>query len=247
LSTNRPARDFRTASPRFAGEPLYADAFENAPHAMALIAPKGQILEANRSLRRMLGYRKHEIQSLSVSDITHPDDLATEAEQRRRLASADIGRYELVQRYIRKDRVPIWVRLSASASRGGTSEPSYFVAQVESVASHDSLQSSDATDSWLPRVGDAMLSAIHEIGNCLTPLMLNTEMIVEQSPRGEISESAQEIFKAARRIAFTLRRLRRVEDARPVAYLGQSRMLDLRMLAPPMETRSEKSDTAGAA
>ncbi|MFL5504751.1 MAG: PAS domain S-box protein [Gemmatimonadaceae bacterium] len=247
MSTNRPARDLRETNTRFVSEPLYADAFENAPHAMALIAPEGQILEANRALRRMLGYRKPEIGALNVSDITHPDDLATEVEQRRRLACADIGRYELVQRYIRKDRVPIWVRLSASASRVGASEPSYFVAQVESVAAHDSLRSSDATEGWLPRVGDAMLSAIHEIGNCLTPLMLNTEMIVEQSPRGEICESAQEIFKAARRIAFTLRRLRRVEDARPVAYLGQSRMLDLRMLAPPSEKRSEASDAAGAA
>lgn len=246
MSTNRPARDFRTPSPRFASEPLYADAFENAPHAMALIAPRGQILEANRALRRMLGYRKHEIQALNVSDITHPDDLATEVEQRRRLASADIGRYELVQRYIRRDRIPIWVRLSASASRGASEAP-YFVAQVESVAAHGSVRSSDASEGWLPRVGDAMLSAIHEIGNCLTPLMLNTEMIVEQSPRGEICESAQEIFKAARRIAFTLRRLRRVEDARPVAYLGQSRMLDLRMLPPPSEKCSEEPDAAGAA
>ncbi|MFL5530107.1 MAG: PAS domain S-box protein [Gemmatimonadaceae bacterium] len=247
MSTNRPARDLRETNTRFVSEPLYADAFENAPHAMALIASNGEILQANRALRRMLGYRKDEVRSLKVSDITHPDDLATDLQQRRRLASADIGRYELVQRYLRKDRVPIWVRLSTSASRGTASDPAYFVTQVEPVASQTPLQNGDGADGWLPRVGDAMLSAIHEIGNCLTPLMLNTEMIVEQSPRGEICESAQEIFKAARRIAFTLRRLRRVEDARPVAYLGQSRMLDLRMVAPPSEKRSEESDAAGAA
>jgi hypothetical protein len=30
-----------------------------------------------------------------------------------------------------------------------------------------------------------------------------------------------------------LRRLRSIQDCQPVAYLGQSRMLDLRMVAPP--------------
>lgn len=118
MSTSRPENQVG-AAPRSDNEPLYADAFENAPHAIALIAPDGSILEANRSLCGMLGFSRDELLDLNVSDITHPDDLGTEAEQRRRLASADIGRYELVHRYVRKDRVAIWVRLSVSATRRG--------------------------------------------------------------------------------------------------------------------------------
>lgn len=68
---------------------------------------------------------------------------------------------------------------------------------------------------------------MHEIGNTLTPLMVNTELIVEQSRSKPIREFAKEIFKAARRIAFTLRRLRKIEGVQPVAYLGEERMLDL--------------------
>jgi hypothetical protein len=49
----------------------------------------------------------------------------------------------------------------------------------------------------------------------------------------EISESANAIFKAARRIAFALRRLRGLEDVQSVAYVGQDRMLDLRTVPPP--------------
>jgi hypothetical protein len=63
--------------------------------------------------------------------------------------------------------------------------------------------------------------------------MMNSEMIVEQAPRDDVGDLAKQIFKAARRIAFALRRLRPIEDPRPAAYVDQNRLLDLRVVAPP--------------
>jgi PAS domain S-box-containing protein len=211
---------------------------------MALIAADGSIIQANRSLCRMLGFTRNELHVLSSNDITHPDDLETEVEQNRRLAAADIGRYELVQRYVRKDGQVIWVRLSVSAARRMPGGPVYFIAQVESVPSQNSADAGDSHAAWLARFADATLSAFHEIGNSLTPLMLNAEMILEESKRVDIRESAHQIFKAARRIAFTLRRLRSIQDCQSVAYLGQSRMLDLRMVAPPGSEAVLREDPA---
>ena len=241
MSTIRPDQAGRTA----ANELLYADAFENAPHAMALIASDGSIVQANRSFCRLLGFSKSEICGLNLRDVTHPDDLETDVEQRHRLATADIGRYELVERYLRKDRVQLWVRVSMSGIRRSSAEPTSFVVQVEAAAAQDYSESRASAD-LLARFSEATLSAMHEIGNCLTPLMLSTEMIVEQTPRGEVHELAQQIFKAARRVAFALRRLRPIEDTQPVAYLGQNRLLDLRMVAPHADTIDESSE-AGAA
>jgi PAS domain S-box-containing protein len=246
LSANRQEELRREVSVGRQGESLFADAFENAPNAMALIAADGSIIQANRPLCRMLGFTRNELQALNSSDITHPDDLQTEVEQNRRLGAADIGRYELVQRYIRKNGEAIWVRLSVSATRRNPGGPVYFIAQVESVPPQNSADAGDSHDAWLARFGDATLSAFHEIGNSLTPLMLNAEMIVEETKRADIRESAHQIFKAARRIAFTLRRLRGIEDAKPVAYLGQSRMLDLRMVPPPAHEPTVPRETGMA-
>jgi len=79
--------------------------------------------------------------------------------------------------------------------------------------------------------------------------MMNTEMLVEQtaSSESEISESAKQIFKAARRIAFTLRRVCGIGEVQPVAYLGQNRMLDLRLLRPRLSTGSEEPPPADVA
>jgi PAS domain S-box-containing protein len=226
---------------------MFADAFEYAPHALALIAPDGKILQANRLFCRMLGMKANEIIDLSVADITHRDDLATDTEQRYRLASSDLSRYQLVLRYLRKNREMIWVRLSVSPVRRKSGTPSYFVVQIEGVAPKVLSQSADLPEVSLSRLNDATLSAIHEIGNCLTPLMVNTEMIVEQATRGDVRDLAHQIFKAARRIAFTLRRLRPIDDLQPVAYVGQSRLLDLRMVAPTSETAADSTDEVGAA
>lgn len=236
MSTIRLEKSLPSISKRRAYEWLFADAFDHAPNGMAVLDAEGRFIQANHLLCSLLGFTRDELLHLTSNAVIHPEDAATEAEQRRRLASGEINRYQLVQRFMRRDGESTWVRLSVSASRRDSATPEYYVLQVES-AVQDPDAANEAHDSWLARVGDATLSAVHEIGNTLTPLMLNTEMIVEQSKRGDISDSAQEIFKAARRIAFTLRRLRGISDVQPVAYLGQDRMLDLRLVAPPKDER----------
>ena len=244
MSKIRPSPSARHSKSNVGGQHLFAAAFENAPHAMTLITADGGLAEPNRNLCRMLGFSRSELCALRASDIVHPDDVETDREQRNRLAASDIGRYDLVQRFVRKDLQTIWARVSVSAVRSSSPEAAFFVAQLEPVPPHNCVEAS--TTAWYARFGEATLAAIHEIGNSLTPLMLNTEMLVEQSRGDEISQAAREIFTAARRIAFTLRRLRRVQDPPRIAYLGENRMLDLRLVAPQSQ-RNPSSGEAGAA
>lgn len=199
---------------------------------MALLDSEGRITHASIAFCRMLGFTQSELLGSALSEITHPGDIETEVEQRKRLASGEIDRYQLVERLIREDEAATWVVLSVSACRRISGFPKYFVLQIES-ASEDRSAGNGGPDALAHLLGEA----VHEIGNTLTPLMVNTQLIVEQSTAGEVRESAHVIFNAARRIAFTLRRLRGLKDFQSVAYLGESRMLDLRKVAPP-----EKAD-----
>ena len=241
---SRPEKSLRrNAAVCRASDVSFADAFENAPHAMALVGSDGTILHVNRALSGMLGYAADELNDSNISAITHPEDFETELEQRRHLACADIGRYQLIQRYLDKQGDTVWVRLSVSAMRT-SAQIACFVVEAEAVAPPRLGTADESQGEWLHRFGDATLSAMHEIGNTLTPLMVNTELIVEQSRSEPVREFAREIFKAARRIAFTLRRLRRIEEGQPVAYLGEERMLDLRMVPPQSDERNRTADDA---
>jgi PAS domain S-box-containing protein len=245
LALGRPEHSLEQVASLHCDDATFAAVFENAPHPMALMRADGTIAHANRGLCQMLGFTPDELSRLPASGIVHPDDWQTELGQRRRLATADICRYELVQRYLRKDLRIVWARVSVSAVRSNSLAAEYFVAQFEAVPPYN-LWSTQGREAWFARLGEATLSAMHEIGNSLTPLMLNSEMLVEGSPTGKVSEFAEEIFKAARRIAFILRRLRGVQDTQPVAYIGQGRMLDLRMIAPPNPV-PDTTEEAGAA
>lgn len=196
---------------------------------MALLDSDGRITQANIAFCEILGFGRPELLGMGLSDITHPDDAETEAEQRTRLAVGEIDRYQLAQRLVRADRMATWVLLSVSICRRISEAPEYYVVQVESGGGHLPIKIGAPPDALAYRVAEAL----HEIGNALTPLMVNTQLIVEQSKNGEICDSAHAIFNAARRIAFTLKRLRDIETSQAMAYLGEGRMLDLRMVAPP--------------
>jgi len=195
---------------------------------MALLDSGGRIAQANIAFCEILGFGRSELVGMGLTKITHSDDADTEAEHRMRLAVGEIDRYQLAQRLIREDGAATWVLMSVSACRETSGSPEYYVIQVESAGEHVPT-SGAAPDALTYRVGEAL----HEIGNALTPLMVNTQLIVEQSKSDDIGDLARVIFNAARRIAFTLRRLRDIEAAHSMALLGKGRMPDLRMVAPP--------------
>jgi len=232
LATNPTGRVLQFNQVRSSDDWLLADAFDHAPNGMALLDSEGTITHASIVLCNILGFLRSELVGLGLSEITHSDDAETEAHQRKRLGSSEIDRYQLIQRLIRKNGTATWVLLSVSACRSGSDFPEYYVVQVENAAGQVSIGDRGSPDALAHYVGEA----VHEIGNTLTPLMVSTQLIVEQSSVDEISDSAQVIFNAARRIAFTLRRLRGVQDLQQVAYLGPGRMLDLRTVAPPKKS-----------
>src|SRR4051812_39458620 len=59
----------------------FGDAFEHSAMGMALVAPDAKPLRVNQAFCDMLGYTRAEMLSLSVADITHPDDVAEHLDQ----------------------------------------------------------------------------------------------------------------------------------------------------------------------
>jgi PAS domain S-box-containing protein len=230
LAINPAARVLRFSLGGSADERSFADAFEHAPNAIAILDKHGRITHASSALRKLLGYTHIPLIGVVLSEITHPDDVETEVEQRKRLASGAIDRYQLVQRLICEDGATLWVQICVSACRGLSGVPTQYVLQAEKSCGHLSIGRETSPDALEHLLGDV----VHEIGNTLTPLMVNTQIIVERSTTSEISDAAHVIFNATRRIAFTLRRLRGLKDLRQsVAYIGEGRMLDLRSVSPP--------------
>ena len=75
----------------------------------------GQFLRANQRYADILGYSVQELLGKTFQSLTHPDDLAADMAQVRRLKSGDLPEYRLEKRYIHKDGHVVWGDLTVSS------------------------------------------------------------------------------------------------------------------------------------
>jgi two-component system sensor kinase FixL len=106
--------------------------FDQAAVGMAHLDPTGRWLKVNDELCRITGFRADELNG-THREITHPDDIAPDKEQRARLIAGEIDGYKRAKRYIRKDGRPAWVNVTVSAIRGSDGKPEYLVAVIEDI------------------------------------------------------------------------------------------------------------------
>lgn len=131
-----------------ASEESFRLAFENAPFGMSIVdfaeGTAGRFLRANESMSRMLGYSRRQLETLSIKDITHPDDHGKDLDVIRRAMSGEIERYQLEKRYLHVDGHPVWVALQTSVVRDSNGTALYGISQFEDIgdrrAEHQELR-----------------------------------------------------------------------------------------------------------
>ena len=208
-------------------EEKFGNAFRHSPHGMAFVSPDGSWLKANRALCEMLGYSEEELLQRRFSDVTHPDDVANDLEQLRRLVAGEISTDHRIKRYLRKDGRVIWVSLAVSAVHDPEGAPIYFIGHVQDITRDRELQEEREHGERLAGITETTIAVAHEMNNVLTVLMMNSEFLANDASLEEMPEIASEILSASNKIAATVQRLRRLGVPDSVAYLGEVKMLDL--------------------
>jgi PAS domain S-box-containing protein len=87
--------------------------FEQAPLGITLInSLNDEILEINEKFSQIIGRSKEEIKALGWMNITHPDDLQMDIENRARMNAGEISGYEMRKRFIRTDGSAVCVNMT---------------------------------------------------------------------------------------------------------------------------------------
>lgn len=116
-----------------ASEERFQSTLEYAPIGMALVALDGRFMDVNRALGKILGYEEDELKALTFQEITHPDDLADDLKNVKKLLDGEINSFQMEKRYIRKNGQIVWTQLTGSLLRDGEGKPLHFIAQVENI------------------------------------------------------------------------------------------------------------------
>ena len=209
---------------------------------ICVTSPTKGWLEVNDHLCELLGYTREELTGLTWADLTHPDDLAADAEQFERVIRGEIDGYSLDKRFCRKDGGIVETELAARCVRNSAGAVDYFVALVKDVTDRKraneekaGLEAQLLQAQKMESVGRLAGGVAHDFNNMLSVILGHAELGLEGlRPSDTLHDSLMQIRGAAKRSAELTRQLlafaRKQNVAPQVIDLNATVMGALRML-----------------
>jgi len=124
-------KDLAEESAWMQSEKRFRTVFQAAPVGIAIANPEGYFLEVNNAFKKMLGYRKNEINKMTFVDITHPDDRNATLRLTNSVRQGKINSYKQEKRYLKKDGDFIWAIVRATAVRNNNGNIEYWLSIME--------------------------------------------------------------------------------------------------------------------
>jgi diguanylate cyclase (GGDEF)-like protein/PAS domain S-box-containing protein len=123
-----------------ASETQFRATFEQAAIGIAHTAPSERFLRVNEKLCQMVGYTREELLTMTIHDLSHPDDRGRGRANRHRLIAGEISTIAIERRCVCKDGSVIWLNRTISMVREPTGEPAYFIRVMEDITGRKSLE-----------------------------------------------------------------------------------------------------------
>jgi len=114
---------------------------DEAPIGIALVSLDARFVRVNRVLCEILGYTSFELTTLTVRDVTHPDDVDERGVLLAcPLARGEITRHQVEKRYIRKDGSVVDIVVSGSVLHGNDGAPLFYIFHFEDITERKRLE-----------------------------------------------------------------------------------------------------------
>ena len=121
-------------------EDRFRNVFEQAAVGIIIVSPDGYFMQSNEKFCQITGYSQAELKTLTVFEITHPDDIARDEIYFQQMRSGEIGEYETEKRYLQKDGRTIWVRLYNNVKRSAAGQMEYALAAVDDITERKNIE-----------------------------------------------------------------------------------------------------------
>jgi PAS domain S-box-containing protein len=141
-------------------EALFRNAFDKAPIGFAIVNDKHFMFQTefgrlgvNPKFEQILGRNSRELEGLTWTDITHPEDLQEDLAQFARFQAGEIDGYTMEKRFIKPDGSFVWTRMTVSPFPGEYGETTLHLCLLEDISvrkeAEDSLRESERSKSVL--------------------------------------------------------------------------------------------------
>jgi len=116
----------RAAQAERVSELRFRTLFEQAQAGMSFAGLDGKIISVNPAYCELLGYSADELKSMSVYDVTLPDDVAATKEAQRRMMAGEEANVRFEKRFLSKDGDQVWTDVAVRLVRDVDDKPLYF-------------------------------------------------------------------------------------------------------------------------
>ena len=142
-------------------EELLRLTFDNAPIGMAIADADRRISRVNPAMARMLGYTRAELESMSVLDITYPDDRQASADNLQRLWDGGTDSFELEKRFVCKDGRVVTCLSHVSIVQDESGVPLMTIGQVQDITERmEAVSEMQRMRTYLKNMIDSMPSML---------------------------------------------------------------------------------------
>jgi two-component system cell cycle sensor histidine kinase/response regulator CckA len=128
-------------------------------------------MQVNPAWCRMLGYSSDELLTLTIDEVTHPDDRTTSHDLLSKLYSGNIQFFDLDKRYLRKDGTIAWGHVTCTAVRDENGKPLFLIALIQDIKdrkrAEQALRQSEINFSSFFNTVDEFLFVIDQRGKIL--------------------------------------------------------------------------------
>lgn len=200
-------------------EARFRSAFHSSATGMAIVSLKGEFLDANTSLCRMLGYSHEELTATSFPAISHPTEIDRDVHAMKRLIRGEIPFYTTEKRYRRYDGSYIPTYISAALVRNSHGEPAYFVSQMLDLSEKKRLEQELIQNQRLSVMRQMASGLSHDFNNLVSIILGYCEtLLVRPDTTDQQRSLILPIREAGHHASRMIRQLIAFSRKQPVAF-----------------------------